>query len=469
MKKMVKRICFLAAALCLWALPAQALEPVEVMVFTSPYCPHCRHMEEDGFVDAFAAKHKDDIQVLRYDVTQNGGNILFMEILKQKGVRSAGIPAMVIGDEVLQGYPRAIGSQSEEVLQALLKDLRAQEAESQQAASRSAVQETPAAAEKKPAIEPAPAPQPAVQAKAQKPSSQPAAERPAAQNQPAQAASSEPASGQEAVPQTGAAQTQHAQTPQQAALAQHEAFFSQITVWAIIGAGLADGINPCAFAVIVFFISFLAVYKYNRKEIILVGSAYCASVFAAYMLLGLGFFRFLYAMKGLIYVTLVIQWVTIGLCALFFALSLYDFWIYRKTKQSDKMLLQLPRSYKEYIHKVMRFFLKDKHSSSWRLVLAACCVGFVVSLVEAVCTGQVYLPTIMVILKEADKHFFKAAEYLVLYNLMFIVPLVLVFVLALCGKESATFNNWLKKHLGLTKLLLCFVFLGLLLLLLSNL
>lgn len=454
-KFVFKLFSALLMALCLWAVPAWAAEPVEVMVFTSPYCPHCRHMEQDGFVDAFAAKHKGEITVLRYDVTQNGGNIIFLQMLKEKGVNSAGIPAMVIGDEVLQGYPRSIGNRSEEVLQALLQSRRAEEAAQQAAAEKAtkeAAQSKPAAAVQKAKAQPAVKKQEAQPAPAQE-----AKVAEAAQTAPAKAETN----AQPATPEPEAA-------AQDAALAQHEAFFNQITVWAIIGAGLADGINPCAFAVIVFFISFLAVYKYNRKEIILVGSAYCVSVFAAYMLLGLGFFRFLYAMKGLTYITLAIQWITIALCALFFVLSLYDFWIYRKTKQSDKMLLQLPRSYKEYIHKVMRFFLKDKHSSSWRLVLAACCVGFVVSLVEAVCTGQVYLPTIMVILKEADKHFFKAAEYLVLYNLMFIVPLVLVFVLALCGKESATFNSWLKKHLGLTKLLLCCVFLGLLLLLLFN-
>ena len=36
--------------------------------------------------------------------------------------------------------------------------------------------------------------------------------------------------------------------------------FSKITFWAIVGAGLVDGINPCAFAVIIFFISSLPVY-----------------------------------------------------------------------------------------------------------------------------------------------------------------------------------------------------------------
>ena len=59
-----------------------------------------------------------------------------------------------------------------------------------------------------------------------------------------------------------------------------------------------------------------------------------------------------------------------------------------------------------------------------------------VSGVEAVCTGQVYLPTIVVILKEVNQHFWRATEFLLFYNLMFILPLVLVCVLTLCGKES---------------------------------
>jgi hypothetical protein len=51
---------------------------------------------------------------------------------------------------------------------------------------------------------------------------------------------------------------------------------------------------------------------------------------------------------------------------------------------------------------------------------------------------------------------------------MFIIPLVAVFGLALAGYESKAFNDWLKKHLGLTKICLCVVFLGLFLLLLRN-
>lgn len=246
-----------------------------------------------------------------------------------------------------------------------------------------------------------------------------------------------------------------------------EKAFKKITFWAIVGGGLVDGINPCAFAVIVFFISFLTVYKYNRREIILVGTAYCAAVFCAYLLLGLGVFKFLYALRGFSYVIKGFYIVTAGLCLLFFALSVYDFWVYYKTKKSDGMLLQLPLSLKTRIHKIMGLFLRDKNKSAFRLTMAALAVGFGVSLVEAVCTGQVYVPTCVLIMQDPAFRA-RAVFYLVLYNLMFIVPLVVVFVLALLGYESKGFNDFLKKHLGLTKALLCAVFLGLFVLLVGN-
>ena len=243
--------------------------------------------------------------------------------------------------------------------------------------------------------------------------------------------------------------------------------FKKITFWAIIGSGLVDGINPCAFAVIVFFISFLTVYKYNRREIILVGVSYCVAVFAAYLLLGLGVFKFLYAMRGFAYVIKAFYIITAALCLLFFVLAIYDFIVYKKTKKTDGMLLQLPHGLKVRIHKIMGFFLRDKQKSTVRLVLAALAVGFCVSLVEAVCTGQVYVPTCVLIMQDPNFRV-RAAFYLVLYNLMFIIPLVTVFVLALLGYESKGFNDFFKKHLGLMKILLCLVFLALFILLLGN-
>lgn len=418
---------FFAAALLLGVGSAAWAGPVvQAVLFTSPYCPHCRHLKQDGFPQQLREKYNGTVELLEYDLTENANNVLFSQTLSSYQLESAGIPMLVVGETVLQGYPTQIATGADEAIRNALANGEKTHIPGLKPLASSAEASAPATD----------AAQTEVPSASQTPGDAPA-----------------PSAGAQA---------------QEAQLQAHENLFSQITLWAIIGAGLADGINPCAFAVIVFFVSFLAAYKYTKKEIIVVGTAYCSSVFLAYLLMGLGAFHALYAMKGFRYVTLAVQWGTILLCVIFLALSLYDFIVYQRTKKSEKMLLQLPKSYKEYIHKVMRFFLRDKHSSMWRLLLAAAAVGFVVSGVEAVCTGQVYLPTCVVILKEAGSQSWKAAEYLILYNLMFVLPLVLVFVLTLCGKESATFNSWLKKHLGLSKFLLCCVFLGLLVLMLAN-
>ena len=74
--------------------------------------------------------------------------------------------------------------------------------------------------------------------------------------------------------------------------------FKEISPLTLIWAGLIDGINPCAFAVIVFFISFLAVYGYKKQEIVYIGIFYMLAVFLTYLLIGLGIFNFLYVLSN---------------------------------------------------------------------------------------------------------------------------------------------------------------------------
>lgn len=391
---------------------AEQKQPLEAALFTAPWCGHCQRLKKE-YLNEFKTLYKDTVKLVEYDVSQAGVNIIFNDTLAEYNVESAGVPCLVVGESVLMGYPDEIKTGADAAIHKALDNNERTYFGTKAYIAECKANIQNAAAEEEASCE---------------------------NNQIAPGVSKEETLN----------------------------MFEQITFWAIIAAGLIDGINPCAFAVIVFFVSFLAVYKYDRKEVLLVGAAYCLAVFLAYIAIGLGLFNFLYAMSSFYYVMMVFKWLTIALCALFLLLSLYDFLIYQKTKDHNKILLQLPKSYKEYIHKVMRFFLRDKQKSTFRLVLAALAVGFIVSLVEAVCTGQVYLPTIALILKEADAHFIRAILYLVLYNLMFIVPLVIILALSVMGYESKGFNDFLKKHLGLTKLALCLLFLGLLILLLMN-
>jgi len=244
--------------------------------------------------------------------------------------------------------------------------------------------------------------------------------------------------------------------------------FKKMSVMTVIGSGLVDGINPCAFAVIVFFVSFLAVYGYRRRDIIWVGSAYCAAVFITYLLIGLGLFKVLYALSSFYLVMKIFYYLIATGCFVLFGLSIYDFIIYRKTGQSEGLILQLPKYLKLRMHKVIGDNLRSQENRTpIRLLFASLAVGFVVSLIEAVCTGQVYVPTIAFIMKDPDMRT-KAFSYLLLYNAMFIAPLVGVFALSMAGYNSDTFNSLLKKHMGLAKLLLAGVFLALGIMLISN-
>ncbi|MCM8787318.1 MAG: hypothetical protein NC935_04605 [Candidatus Omnitrophica bacterium] len=234
--------------------------------------------------------------------------------------------------------------------------------------------------------------------------------------------------------------------------------FKSFSVFAILSSGLADGINPCAFAVIVFFVSFLAVYGYSRKKIILIGSFYCLSVLLTYLLIGLGFFNFLYAVKNIYLVIKIFYYLVAFVCFVFAAFSFYDSLKFKKEKDANVISLQLPKFLKKRINVVIGSQLRHTNKNAFNLAISSFTIGCLVSILEAACTGQVYLPTIVFILKYTP-YKLKAFAYLLLYNLAFIFPLIVIFIFSLIGVGSQRLNNFLEKHLSLFKIILAIVFL----------
>ncbi|TAM41646.1 hypothetical protein EPN54_01745 [bacterium] len=246
------------------------------------------------------------------------------------------------------------------------------------------------------------------------------------------------------------------------------AYFKSFVPLSVIIAGLEDGINPCAFTVIVFFISFLALQGYRKKELFLIGSAFILAVFLTYLCIGLGIFNFFYRFRGFWVITHLMNMIIGAASILFGVFALYDFIKFKRTGSTDGLVLQLPRPVKERIHKVVGFFYrKDSRGKQEnfspglaKLIGSALVTGFLVSLLEAVCTGQVYLPTIAFVLKASPLKL-QALGYLLLYNIMFIIPLLVIFVFALMGTTSNQFSGFLKKHLGLIKIFMAVLFFGL--------
>lgn len=244
--------------------------------------------------------------------------------------------------------------------------------------------------------------------------------------------------------------------------------FNSFTIPAIIAVGLVDGINPCAVTIIVFFMSFLAFYGYRKREIAVIGLVFIFSVYLTYCLIGLGIFESLYRLQGFWLLTRAVN-ITIGIISIIFGFcALYDFIKYRKTGSTDSLLLSLPQWIKNWIHKIIgsRYRLKTGSDNPVfkkpliGLVVSALVAGFLVSILEAICVAKIYLPTILFVLKTTSLKV-RVLTYLLLYNLLFIVPLLVIFSFALTGTSVEQFQKILKGHLGLLKILMGVVFLGL--------
>ena len=230
--------------------------------------------------------------------------------------------------------------------------------------------------------------------------------------------------------------------------------FSAFGTLAVAGAGLLDGINPCAFATIVFFISYMSLVGRERKEMLIAGGAFAAAVFVTYLLMGMGALKFLSFLNEFsVIAKCVYLLAAIGTFTLAF-LSLYDAIKARQGKVKE-ITLQLPKSLKLRIHKVIR-----EQTRTSGVIIGAVVIGFAISALELVCTGQVYLPTITFVMgvEEMRGH---ALSYLVLYNLMFVAPLLIVFGFVYWGTSSVQLGGILQRHLMPVKAATAAVLLGL--------
>ncbi|MFC1645969.1 hypothetical protein ACFL2Y_02190 [Candidatus Omnitrophota bacterium] len=238
--------------------------------------------------------------------------------------------------------------------------------------------------------------------------------------------------------------------------------FRSFSPLAIVTAGLIDGINPCAFTVLIFFISFLTLMGYRKRDLSIIGLVFILAVFLTYLAIGLGVFRGLYELK---HFYLVMKGAYFGLAILCFVMAYFnlkDFYIYRKTKDASSLRVKLPKPVRSRINAVIaKYYRKEPGSQSMiGLIVSTLIVGFLISLLEAVCTGQVYLPTIVFILKEPSLRI-RALSFLLLYNFMFIAPLLLILLLVILGTSSKKLEGFFRNRVALIKILMFVLFLGL--------
>lgn len=221
---------------------------------------------------------------------------------------------------------------------------------------------------------------------------------------------------------------------------------------AVAAAGLADGINPCAFATFLLFASYLAMAGRGRKTILLTGLVFAAGIFIAYLGIGWSIFK---AIRTYAFDNSLGRVLNAVLGCLSIAGALYSYRDYRlaKSGRSGEMALKMPETLRRVKQRVLRTQMKKAY-----LLPAVFLAGFAVSLLELACTGQIYLPTLAMIASMPEKAH-GAYSALFIYAGMFISPLLCLTLLISIGMPASAMTAWGRKTVPASKMALSVIFL----------
>lgn len=188
----------------------------------------------------------------------------------------------------------------------------------------------------------------------------------------------------------------------------------------------------------------MLIARKDKKEILQVAISFILGVFIAYYLMGLGMTEFITRLSLVQLLGRWFNWLIMAMALVMMILSLYDAVLCLKGKIEDTKL-QLPEFLKECIHRSIRAGARKYH-----FITAAFVTGIVISFLELACTGQVYAPTILFMLKTSSQTF-QAYYLLLVYNLAFILPLLIIFLFTYLGMKNETLIKIFKKNAAFVK------------------
>lgn len=215
---------------------------------------------------------------------------------------------------------------------------------------------------------------------------------------------------------------------------------SKLSLPLVVGAAFIDSINPCAIAVLLFLVAFLLAIRMSKRRLLLVGGIYILTVMVIYIAAGFGLLKFI----GYFNAEKIINYIAAGILILAGLVSVKDFW------WPDKGIsLKIPDRLKP---KIEKYLTKATIPS----VIVA---GILVAAFELPCTGEVYLGILSLMSQESQT--LSSTLYLLLYNFIFVLPLIVILILAAAGLniqriEEVRYERrrWLKLLLGLGMLIL---------------
>src|SRR3989344_9186901 len=174
-------------------------------------------------------------------------------------------------------------------------------------------------------------------------------------------------------------------------------------------AALIDSINPCAFSILLLTVAFLFSIGKARSGILKIGGIYILGIFIVYILIGLGILQVLHLFNTPHFMA------KLG-AALLIVLGAIN--LINEFFPSFPIKLHIPRAAHSKMAELM-----EKAS-----VPTAFLLGALVGLCEFPCTGGPYLMVLGLLHDRGT--YFTGVGYLFLYNLIFVLPLLIILFIA---------------------------------------
>ncbi len=174
---------------------------------------------------------------------------------------------------------------------------------------------------------------------------------------------------------------------------------------AVIVTGLVDSVNPCAFAVILLLLAFLFTLRQSRGRILQLGLVYIVMIFLVYFAIGLGLLQAVRFSEDPHFVARAGSWILIGLGVI----NLIEHFF-----PNFPIKLHMPGIAGARTYKLIK-------QTTLPATMAA---GLLVGLCTFPCSGGVYVSIITLL--NAETTLAWGITYLALYNVLFVLPLIII-------------------------------------------
>ncbi|PIR89476.1 MAG: hypothetical protein COU07_01075 [Candidatus Harrisonbacteria bacterium CG10_big_fil_rev_8_21_14_0_10_40_38] len=190
-------------------------------------------------------------------------------------------------------------------------------------------------------------------------------------------------------------------------------------------AALIDSINPCAFGILLLTIAFLLSLGKMRSGILKIGAVYILGLFVVYFLIGLGIVHALHFFNTPHFMAKVGALLLVVLGMFNFLAGVFP---------SFPIRFRIPHAAHSAMARLM------EHAS----IPTAFLLGLLVGLCEFPCTGGPYL-MVLGLLHDSTTYTV-GLGYLFLYNAIFVLPLVIILLIASNAKFVERIQTWKKSN-----------------------